>query len=136
MRRETLYKIANEIVRQQPKFFLEGLTELIPMTYEDISSKINRDVSTVCRVVKNKYIDTPIGVYPLKWFFTSKIGNISSQIIKKDIVRFIENEDKSAPYSDQKIVSLLTQKGISISLRAVTKYRNKMGIPASRLRKK
>ena len=136
MRRETLYKIATEIIRQQPKFFKHGLKELTPMTYEDISDKVYRDVSTVCRVVKNKYIDTPFGVYPLKWFFTSQVGNISSQIIKKEILRIINNEDKSSPLSDQKIVDLLAQKEITISLRAVTKYRNQMGIPASRLRKK
>lgn len=136
MRRETLYKIATEIIRQQPKFFQVGLKELTPMTYDDISDKVNRDVSTVCRVVKNKYIDTPFGVYPLKWFFTSKVGNISSQIIKREIVRIIDNEDKLSPLSDQKIVDLLVQKEITISLRAVTKYRNQMGIPASRFRKK
>lgn len=135
MRRETLYKIVAEMVRQQPKFFKDCLKELTPMTYEDISDKIDLDVSTVCRVVKNKYIDTPLGVYSLKWFFTSNIGDVSSQIIKKEIVKIIESEDKSSPLSDQKIVHLLAQKGISISLRAVTKYRNQAGIPVSRFRK-
>jgi RNA polymerase sigma-54 factor len=136
MRRETLYKITQEIIREQKKFFQQGTKELIPMNYEDVARQIDCDISTVCRVVKNKYVDTTFGIYPMKWFFTSKVGDISSQTIKKGIVKIVNNENKTAPLSDQKIVDLLAQKGISISLRAVTKYRNKMGIPVSRLRKK
>lgn len=135
MRQETLDRIANEIVKQQPTFFKEGIKKLEPMTYEDIASRVNRDVSTVCRVVKSKFIDTPNGVFLLKWFFTSNVNNNSSQAVKRLIGNIIELEDKSHPCSDRIIKEKLEEKQIKISLRAVTKYRNKMGIPVSRLRK-
>lgn len=135
MRRETLYGIAQELVQKQRKFFRSGVKELVPMTYEDIAKKAKCDVSTVSRVVQNKYIDTPFGVYPLKWFFTSKIGEASSRSIKGEIANIIKNEDKQHPLSDRKIQDELAAKGIEISIRTVTKYRNKLGIPVSRLRK-
>ncbi|MBN2016797.1 MAG: RNA polymerase factor sigma-54 [Candidatus Cloacimonetes bacterium] len=136
MRRETLLRITDELIGQQPAFFREGKKILQPMTYEDVAKKIKRDVSTICRVVNNYYIETPLGVYLMKWFFTSKIGELSSQLIKKEIQKIIENENKKKPLSDQKIMDLLNEQGIEVSLRAVTKYRNQMGIPASRFRKK
>jgi RNA polymerase sigma-54 factor len=135
MRRETLYNIAQELVKRQSKFFRSGIKELVPMTYENIAKKAKRDVSTVSRVVQNKYIDTPFGVYPLKWFFTNKIGQRSSRYIKREIADIITMEDKSHPLSDRKIQDELAQKGMEISLRTVTKYRNELGIPVSRLRK-
>jgi len=135
MRRETLLKITDELIKQQSAFFREGKKVLEPMTYEDVSKRINRDVSTICRVVNNYYIETPLGVYLMKWFFTSKVGDISSQLIKKEIQKIVDAENKKKPLSDQKIVNILNEQGIEISLRAVTKYRNQMGISASRLRK-
>lgn len=134
-RRETLYKIAQELVQKQRKFFQYGAKELIPMTYEDIAKKIKRDVSTISRVVQNKYVDTPFGVYPLKWFFTTSIGEVSPRSIKREIASIIAKEDKQHPLSDQKIQDELALRGHKISLRTVTKYRNQLGIPTSRLRK-
>ncbi|MBC8525586.1 MAG: RNA polymerase factor sigma-54 [Candidatus Cloacimonetes bacterium] len=136
IRRETLHKITNEIIRSQPSFFNEGKKSLSPMTYDDVARHVNRDISTISRVVKDKYIDTPFGVYPLRWFFTKKVGDTSSQIIKKEISKIIDNENKSKPLSDKKIKDLLAKKEIDISLRVVTKYRNQLGISVSRLRKK
>ena len=135
MRRETLLRITDELIHQQSAFFREGKKELQPMTYEDVAKKIKRDVSTICRVVNNYYIETPLGVYLMKWFFTSKVGNLSSQLIKKEIKKIVDAEDKKKPFSDQKIVNILNGQEIEVSLRAVTKYRNQLSIPASRLRK-
>ena len=135
MRRETLLRITDELIHQQSAFFREGKKELQPMTYEDVAKKIKRDVSTICRVVNNYYIETPLGVYLMKWFFTSKVGNLSSQLIKKEIKKIVDAEDKKKPLSDQKIVNILNGQEIEVSLRAVTKYRNQLSIPASRLRK-
>ncbi|MEA2103323.1 MAG: RNA polymerase factor sigma-54 [Candidatus Cloacimonadota bacterium] len=135
MRQETLESIAHEIVRQQPTFFKDGIKTLHPMTYDDIAGKVNRDISTVCRVVKSKFVDTPNGVFPLKWFFTSSVSNNSSQAVKRLIEEIIKSEDKSMPYSDRIIRNKLEEQQIKISLRAVTKYRNMMGIPTSRLRR-
>lgn len=135
MRRETLLRITDELIHQQSAFFREGIKELQPMTYEDVAKKIKRDVSTICRVVNNYYIETPLGVYLMKWFFTSKVGDLSSQLIKKEIQKIVDAENKKKPLSDQKIVNILNEQGIGVSLRAVTKYRNQIGIAASRLRK-
>lgn len=135
MRRETLLLITNELIAQQPVFFREGKKLLQPMTYEDVAGKIGRDVSTICRVVNNYYIETPIGVFLMKWFFTSKVGEFSSQQIKQEIQKIVDTENKKKPLSDQKIVKKLAEMNIQASLRVVTKYRNQMGIPASRLRK-
>lgn len=134
-RHESLEKIAHEIVNQQPKFFLEGVKELEPMTYEDIALKVKRDISTVSRVVKSKFMDTTYGIFPLKWFFNSKIGLNSSQKIKRELLNIIHNEDKSKPLSDRKIKKKLNEKAIEVSTRGVNKYRNQLGIPSSRLRK-
>jgi len=135
LRRESLDMIANEIVNQQPKFFLEGIKELDPMTYEDVAANIKRDVSTVCRVVKGKFMDTTYGIFPLKWFFNSSVGENSSQKVKKELLRIIKSEDKNKPLSDRKIKNKLKEKNIEISVRGVNKYRNQLGIPSSRLRK-
>lgn len=135
MRRETLLRITDELIHQQSAFFREGKKELQPMTYEDVAQKIKRDVSTICRVVNNYYIETPLGVYLMKWFFTSKVGDLSSQLIKKEIQKIVDAENKKKPLSDQKIVNILNEQDIDVSLRAVTKYRNQIGIAASRLRK-
>jgi len=105
------------------------------MTYEDVAKRIKRDVSTICRVVNNYYIETPLGVYLMKWFFTSKVGKLSSQFIKKEIRNIVDTENKKKPLSDKKILNILNEQGIEVSPRAVTKYRNQMGILASRLRK-
>jgi len=134
MRRETLLKITDELIKQQSIFFREGKKVLQPMTYEDVAKRIKRDVSTICRVVNNYYIETPFGVYLMKWFFTSKVGDLSSQLIKKEIQKIVDAENNKKPLSDQKIVNILNEQGIEVSLRTVTKYRNQLGIPASRLR--
>lgn len=135
MRRETLLRITNELIKQQPAFFREGKKILKPMTYDDVAKKIKRDVSTICRVVNNYYIETSIGLFLMKWFFTSKVGEYSSQQIKQEIQKIVDEENKKKPLSDQKIVKKLAEKDIQASLRVVTKYRNQMGIPASRLRR-
>jgi len=135
MRRETLLRITNELIIQQPTFFLQGKKILQPMTYDDVAKKIKRDVSTICRVVNNYYIETPIGLFLMKWFFNSKVGDFSSQQIKQEIQKIVDAENKKKPLSDQKITKKLAEKDIQASLRVVTKYRNQLGIPASRLRK-
>ncbi len=129
MRRTTLYKIIREIIKRQPKFFLEEKLHLLPMTYEDVSKEIHKDISTISRAIKDKYVDTPLGMYEMKWFFSNKIEEgISTQFIKEQISNLIENEDKTKPYSDKEIASLLAKKGIEICRRTVAKYRNQMKI--------
>ncbi len=135
IRRETLLRITDELIHQQSAFFREGKKVLQPITYEDVAKRIKRDVSTICRVVNNYYIETPLGVYLMKWFFTSKVGKLSSQFIKKEIRNIVDTENKKKPLSDKKILNILNEQGIEVSPRAVTKYRNQMGILASRLRK-
>ncbi|RLC47420.1 MAG: RNA polymerase sigma-54 factor [Candidatus Cloacimonadota bacterium] len=136
MRRNTLYEITKEIINHQPKFFIEEKLHLLPMTYEDISSSINKGISTISRAIKGKYIDTPLGMYKIKWFFSNKIEKcISTQFIKEQIRNLIENEDKANPYKDENIMNLLADKGLKISIRTVAKYRNQMKILNYRYRK-
>ena len=135
-RRITVFRIANAIVKKQKEFLKNGVKYIKPMTMQDIADEIEMHESTVSRATSDKYIQTPQGIYDFKFFFSSGVNNISSISIKAMIREYIEDEDKSSPYSDQKLADELKEKeGMKLSRRTVAKYRNEMNIPSSIQRK-
>ena len=140
-RKDTLYLIMKAIINYQHEYFIEGdIQKLKPMRLVDIADKVDMDISTISRVVSNKYAQTHFGVFKLKDFFSNfMINDIGEQIstdkIKNELVRIIDSEDKLSPYTDDQLVDLLKLKGYSIARRTVSKYRETLNIPVSRLRK-
>ncbi len=139
-RRETLMKIMRAIVEKQYDFFEYGPKALKPMIYKDIADEIGMDISTISRVVNGKYVQSPVGIHELKYFFSEGLSTdsgseISNKHIKELIKEIIDNEPKNMPYSDDKIAKMLKEKGIHIARRTVAKYREQMKIPVARLRK-
>lgn len=140
-RNETLLHTMTAIVESQRAFFLEGdETFLKPMILQDIADKTGYDVSTISRVSNSKYVQTPFGIYPLKFFFSEKMTNtsgeeISTREIKRILKDVIEKEDKSKPLNDDQLVLALRERGYKIARRTVAKYRELMGLPVARLRK-
>ena len=139
-RRMTIYKVVESILRFQMEFFEKGEKGLKPLTLKEVAEDIDMHESTVSRATNGKYVQTPRGVFELKFFFTSGLstntGDISSTSIKSMIKDLIEVEDSKKPYSDQKISDILKSKGISISRRTVAKYRDELEIPSSTMRKR
>ncbi|TKJ34369.1 RNA polymerase sigma-54 factor [bacterium (candidate division B38) B3_B38] len=139
-RQRTIYKVAKSIVECQTEFLDKGVDELKPMVLSDVAEDIGMHESTVSRVVSNKYMQTPQGLFLMKYFFHSKLNNIfgeevSSIKIKQKIKRFIEAEDSHKPLSDCKISEMLRAEGVNIARRTVAKYREHLRIPASKFRK-
>lgn len=139
-RRETLMKIMRAIVEKQYAFFEFGPKALRPMIYKDIAEEIGMDISTISRVVNGKYVQSPVGIHELKYFFSEGLSTddgeeISNKHIKELIKEICDSESKSAPHSDDKIAELLNEKGIHIARRTVAKYREQLRIPVARLRK-
>src|SRR5699024_2388636 len=122
------------------EFFKEGKKALKPLTLKEVAIDIDVHESTVSRAINGKYIQTPQGLFELKYFFSSGIssqkGDMSSTSIKAIINDIIEKEDSKKPLSDQKITNILKEKGISISRRTVAKYRDELNIPSSTLRRR
>jgi RNA polymerase sigma-54 factor len=140
-RQRTIYKVANSIVRQQREFLDHGIDRLRPMVLRDVAEDIEMHESTVSRVVSNKYIHTPRGLFPMKFFFHSGIDreygdNISSLTVKRKIEKLIEAEDAKNPLSDSELMRILNREGIQIARRTVAKYRDELNIPSSTERKK
>ena len=140
-RQRTIYKVAKSIVKQQRGFLDHGVEHLRPMVLRDVADDIEMHESTVSRVVSNKYIHTPRGVLPMKYFFHSGIdreygGDISSLSVKRKIENLIAEEDGKKPLSDSEIMRILKREGIQIARRTVAKYRDELGIPSSTDRKK
>jgi len=139
-RRETLMKIMQAIFQRQYQFFEKGPKLLKPMIYKDIAEEINMDISTISRVVNGKYVQSPMGIHELKYFFseglTTDTGEeVSNKHIKERLKEIIEGEDKKKPFSDDKLAELLNKEGIHIARRTVAKYREQLRIPVARLRK-
>jgi RNA polymerase sigma-54 factor len=140
-RQHTLLRTMRAIVDFQYDYFLEGdETKLRPMILKDIAQMINMDISTVSRVASSKTVQTDFGIFPLKYFFSEGIATdsgeeVSSREVKQIIKDLLEQEDKSKPYSDDKLEELLNLKGYNIARRTVAKYREQMNIPVARLRK-
>lgn len=139
-RAKTILKVAGEIIEEQEAFFLYGVEFLRPLTLKDIAEKIEMHESTVSRVTTNKYIGTPRGIFELKYFFSTALGDgdgaHSAEAVKAKIRNLIEAEAPDAILSDGKIVDLLTAEGIDIARRTVAKYREAMHIGSSVQRRK
>jgi RNA polymerase sigma-54 factor len=140
-RQKTIYKVAESIVRFQKVFFDRGIDFLRPLILRDVADDVEMHESTISRVVTNKYMHTPRGIFEMKYFFGSSIHrtsgeNIASKSVKEEIKNLVGKEDPKKPYSDCEIVDLLKQKGINIARRTVAKYREMMGILPSSKRKK
>ena len=139
-RQRTIYKVADSIARQQREFLDHGIDRLRPMVLRDVADDIGMHESTVSRVVANKYIHTPRGLFPMKFFFHSGIDreygeDISSLTVKKRIRQLIDGEDAKRPLSDSELMRILTREGIHIARRTVAKYRDELRIPSSNDRK-
>jgi RNA polymerase sigma-54 factor len=139
-RRETLLKVMRAIVDRQRLWFTEGEV-LKPMIYKDVAEVVGVDISTISRVVNSKYVQTEFGVHSLKRFFTSGLEtesgeDVSNQVIKQRIKDIIEAEDSKKPLNDDKIAAMVGGQGVKIARRTVAKYREQMGIPIARMRKK
>ena len=139
-RQRTIYKVAESIVKHQREFLEKGIDFLRPLVLRDVADDIQMHESTVSRVVSNKYMHTPRGLFLMKYFFHSGIDSdtgedISSLTVKKKIQSYIEAEDPRKPLSDSKIMKILNDEGINIARRTVAKYRDELNIPSSTDRK-
>jgi RNA polymerase sigma-54 factor len=139
-RRETLLKIMQAILERQYEFFEKGAKFLKPMIYKDIAEAIQMDISTISRVVNGKYVQSPMGIHELKYFFSEGLATdsgeeVSNKHIKERLKEIIDAEDKRKPYSDDKLAELLNKEGIHIARRTVAKYREQLRLPVARLRK-
>jgi RNA polymerase sigma-54 factor len=139
-RRRTMVRVTESIVRAQREFFERGVSALRPLTLQQIADDVSMHESTVSRVTRGKYVQTPRGTFELKYFFSSGIRTSDGQEIASKAVRdamreIISKEDKKKPLSDQKIAEELRRMGFTISRRAVAKYRDQMKILRAGLRK-
>jgi RNA polymerase sigma-54 factor len=140
-RQRTLYKVGQSIVKLQRDFFEKGVAFLKPMVLRDVAEDVGMHESTISRVTSNKYMDTPHGIFELKYFFNSSINSflgeaVASESVKERIRQLIKGENPSKPYSDQEIVDILEGENIRIARRTVAKYREMLSILPSSKRKK
>ena len=139
-RRTTMLKVGNYIVRAQMPFFEHGAAHLKPMVLQDVADAVGMHVSTISRVSNGKYMQTPHGVFELKYFFDSRVStetgeDVSARSVKERIAQLISEEDKGKPLSDQEIADILSEDGLHIARRTVAKYRDQLGINSQRYRK-
>ena len=140
-RQRTIYKTARSIVKFQREFFDKGIEYLKPLVLRDVAEDIGMHESTISRVTSNKYMQTPQGLFELKYFFNSGISTgggdfIASESVKNRIRELVEAEDLRKPYSDQRIAEILAKDSINIARRTVTKYREMLRIGSSSERKR
>jgi len=139
-RQKTILKVATSIITFQREFLDQGIEHLRPLVLRDVAGDIGMHESTVSRVVNNKYMHTPQGVYEMKFFFHSGISSsygesVSSVTIKQRIRKIIEAEDQRRPFSDSKIMNILQKEGLALARRTIAKYREELKIPTSNQRK-
>lgn len=140
-RQETLQRTMQAIIDMQYDFFLTGdEAQLKPMILKDVAQRTGYDISTISRVSNSKYVQTNVGIYPLKYFFSESMQmdtgeEISSREVKAILKECIENEDKKKPLTDDRLSEILKEKGYIIARRTVAKYREQMNLPVARLRK-
>jgi RNA polymerase sigma-54 factor len=139
-RQKTIHKVATSICTFQRDFLDHGIEHLRPLVLRDVANDIGMHESTVSRVVTNKYMHTPQGVFEMKYFFHSGISSsygdaVSSVTIKNRIKKIIEGEDPKKPLSDSKIVNILQREGLMLARRTIAKYREELKIPTSNQRK-
>lgn len=140
-RQNTIYKVAESIVKFQKDFFDRGIDYLKPLVLRDVANDVAMHESTISRVVNNKYMHSPQGIFELKYFFSSSIkkaegDSVASKSVMEEIRNLVSKEPPLKPYSDAEMVDLLRAKGIHIARRTVAKYREIMGILPSSRRKK
>lgn len=140
-RRTTMIRVMESIVDRQREFFERGQAFLRPMRMEDIAQAVSMNVATISRVSSGKYVQTPLGVYEIKYFFNSGISredgdDLSKRSVKQRIEEVIAKEPPDKPYSDQEIYRILNKEGIQLARRTVTKYREELKIQPARLRKR
>ncbi|HET9949836.1 MAG TPA: RNA polymerase factor sigma-54 [Longimicrobiales bacterium] len=140
-RRQTMLKVMNFIVDRQRDFFERGVQYLKPLTLREVADHIEMHESTVSRVTNKKYVQTPRGVYPLKYFFSSGLSTVggedlSARAVRDKIKSMVAEEDPKRPLTDQAIVAMLKADGVKIARRTVAKYRDQMGILPARMRKR
>ncbi|MCF6306784.1 MAG: RNA polymerase factor sigma-54 [Flavobacteriaceae bacterium] len=141
-RQQTLFVTMNSIMHYQKEYFLTGDEQkLKPMILKNIADEINMDISTVSRVANSKYVDTPYGTKLIKEFFSESMKNdkgedVSTKEIKSILEIIVSEEDKKKPLTDDKLADFLKEKGYPIARRTIAKYREQLGIPVARLRKK
>jgi RNA polymerase sigma-54 factor len=140
-RRQTMLKVMNFIVDRQREFFEKGVEYLKPLTLREVADVINMHESTVSRVTNEKYVQTPRGLLPLKFFFSSGLAtssgeDASARSIKAQIEKLVAEEDPRNPLTDQQIVELFAQRGVRIARRTVAKYRDQLSILPARMRKR
>lgn len=139
-RRRTMIKVMEAIVVEQAEFFEKGAIALKPLTLNQVASVIGMHESTVSRVTRQKYVQTPRGVFPLKFFFSAGLdsddgGEVAAKAVKIMIQDIVAGENPARPLSDKKIVDMLQENGLKIARRTVAKYREQLGILSARMRK-
>jgi len=140
-RARTIYKVGNALLEFQAGFFDHGVEHLQPLTLRAVAERVEVHESTVSRVTNGKFMQTPIGVFELKYFFSSAIGTtggrveVASESVKAMMKRLVKDENPQRPYSDEKLVALLKKEGIDVARRTVAKYREAIGIPPTSQRR-
>jgi RNA polymerase sigma-54 factor len=139
-RHSTLTAVMSEIINNQPDFFNGDISLLKPMKLKDIANKLKLDISTISRSTRNKYVDTPYGIYELKSFFSNKYDTVSgdqvsTKLIKNLLKELIDDEVKDEPLTDTDLANQLKLKGYPLARRTVAKYREELKLPAARLRR-
>ena len=139
-RHSTLTKVMEQIIEYQPNFFDGDTTSLSPMRLKDIADKLNMDISTISRSTRNKYVDTPYGIFELKSFFSGKLNfangeEVSVTLVKNLLKQLIHDEVKDKPLTDTELTTKLKEKGYSLARRTVAKYREDLKLPVARLRR-
>jgi RNA polymerase sigma-54 factor len=140
-RRNTMVRVMQAIVREQIEWFDSGVEHLKPMTMENIAEIVEMNVATISRVSSDKYVQTPHGVFEIKYFFNSGVKmqdgeQLAKRTVKQQIEQLIKNEDSGKPLSDQEIYQMLTGREIAIARRTVTKYREELKILPARFRRR
>ena len=140
-RRQTMLKVMHYIVDRQHDFFERGVQALHPLTLREVAEAVGMHESTVSRVTNEKFVQTPRGVLPLKYFFSSGLStsdgdDVSARGIKDQIQKMVSGEDAKSPLTDQAIVEILLQTGVQIARRTVAKYRDQLGVLPARMRKR
>jgi len=139
-RRRTMIKVMEAIVTEQREFFEKGAIALKPLTLQTVATAIGMHESTVSRVTRQKYVQTPRGVFSLKYFFSAGLDTdegdeVAAKAVKLMIQEIVEGEDGHRPLSDKKIADILSERGLKIARRTVAKYREQLGILNARMRK-
>jgi RNA polymerase sigma-54 factor len=139
-RQATILNIAKEIVKRQHEFMDKGVAFLKPLTMVQVAEVVGVHETTVSRAVSGKYMQTPQGIFEMKYFFTAGIqtatgDGVSNTSVKDMIAEIFKGEDTTKPLSDQEVVKMLKEKGIVIARRTVAKYRTELNILPSNLRK-